>query len=168
MLWQELESSRGVFVVNPGGSSWIYNCRPRNLPTWTMPLDGGSRLGHYDVLALEGVGGMGEVYRAFDSRLSRDVALKVLPERLANDAHALARLKREAHVLASLNHPNIAALYGVEEIGRRARLVLELVDGPTLADRLAPARCRSKRRSVARQIAALSKRRTIAASSTAT
>jgi serine/threonine-protein kinase len=93
-----------------------------------MPLSAGMRLGPYEILAPLGAGGMGEVYRARDSKLNRDVAIKVLPEVFANDAERLARFQREAQVLASLNHPNIAAIYGVEE---RA-LVMELVEGATL------------------------------------
>jgi serine/threonine protein kinase len=92
----------------------------------------GSRIGPYEVLAKLGEGGMGEVYRARDTRLNRDVALKVLPEAFASDASRLARFEREAQLLASLNHQNVASIYGVEE----GALVLELVDGPTLADRL--------------------------------
>ena len=98
-----------------------------------MTLSPGSRLGHYDIVAELGVGGMGAVYRARDSKLNRDVAIKVLLASVANDADRLARFGREAQVLASLNHPNIAAIYGVEE----GALVMELVEGPTLADRLA-------------------------------
>ena len=80
---------------------------------------------------------MGEVYRARDTKLNRDVALKVLPERFALDPDRLARFKREAQLLATLNHPNIAAIYGLEESNGAQALVLELVDGPTLADRIA-------------------------------
>jgi len=98
-----------------------------------MPLTEGTVFGSYRIVSLLGVGGMGEVYRARDAKLNRDVALKVLPEAFASDADRLARFTREAQVLASLNHPNIGAIYGVEE---RA-LVLELVEGPTLADRMA-------------------------------
>ena len=104
-----------------------------------MALTVGSRLGHYDVTALIGEGGMGQVYRATDTQLGRDVALKILPDAFAADPDRLARFQREAQVLASLNHPNIAAIYGIEEDeveGRRA-LVLELVEGPTLGDRIA-------------------------------
>jgi eukaryotic-like serine/threonine-protein kinase len=93
-----------------------------------MPLFAGTRLGQYEILALIGAGGMGEVYRARDTRLKRDVALKVLPETFANDPDRMARFQREAEVLASLNHPNIAQIYGVEE---RA-LAMELVEGETL------------------------------------
>ncbi|MEE9235637.1 MAG: protein kinase, partial [Candidatus Acidoferrales bacterium] len=101
-------------------------------------LTPGTRLGHYKVLEPIGAGGMGEVYRARDSKLDRDVALKVLPEAFSKDAERMARFTREAHVLASLNHPNIAAIYGVEESGDTRCLVLELVEGPTLAERLRP------------------------------
>ena len=97
-----------------------------------MPLAPGSRVGHYEVTGMLGVGGMGEVYRARDGRLNRDVALKVLPPLFANDPERMARFEREARVLASLNHPNIAQIYGIEE---RA-LVMELVEGPTLAERI--------------------------------
>ena len=102
-----------------------------------MPLAGGSRLGSYEILAGIGAGGMGEVYRARDSKLGRDVALKVLPEAFARDAERLSRFQREAKVLASLNHPNIAAIYGLEDSGATHALVMELVEGPTLADRIA-------------------------------
>ena len=103
-----------------------------------MSLSPGTRLGAYDVLAVIGAGGMGEVYRARDSSLQRDVALKVLPDAFVLDPDRLARFKREAQVLAALNHPNIAAIYGFEESGGAPTLVLELVDGPTLADRITP------------------------------
>src|SRR5262245_10582899 len=101
-----------------------------------MPLVG-AHIGPYDVLAPLGVGGMGEVYRARDTTLNRDVALKVLPDAFALDADRVARFRREANVLASLNHPNVAAIYGFEEAGEVKALVLELVEGPTLADRIA-------------------------------
>ena len=93
---------------------------------------------------------MGEVYRAHDTKLNRDVALKVLPEPFALDPDRLARFKREAQLLASLNHPNIAAIHGFEESDGIQALVLELVEGPTLADRLAQGRSRSTRRSRSR------------------
>jgi serine/threonine protein kinase len=101
-----------------------------------MPLRAGSRFGSYEITAQIGAGGMGIVYRARDSRLQRDVALKVLPDVFANDPERLARFQREAQVLASLNHPNIAAIYGLEERDGVRALVLELVEGPTLADRI--------------------------------
>jgi serine/threonine-protein kinase len=102
-----------------------------------VALTPGSRLGAYEVVSLLGAGGMGEVYRAHDAKLNRDVALKVLPDTFAADADRLARFRREAQVLASLNHPHIAAIYGFEDSGRAHALVLELVEGPTLADRIA-------------------------------
>ncbi len=101
-----------------------------------MPLATGSRLGPYEILALVGSGGMGEVYRARDAKLGRDVALKVLPEAFARDAERMARFQREAKVLASLNHPNIASIYGLEDSSTTHALVMELVEGPTLADRI--------------------------------
>src|SRR5438034_8420542 len=103
----------------------------------TSRLEPGADLGQYRVEALLGAGGMGEVYRARDTKLNRDIALKVLPESLTHDPDRLARLTREAYVLASLNHPNIAAIYGFEDRGDVHALVLELVEGPTLADRIA-------------------------------
>ena len=102
-----------------------------------MPLTPGTTLGPYAVTAKIGEGGMGEVYRARDTKLDRDVALKVLPEAFTQDPDRLARFQREAEVLASLNHPNIAAIYGLEEADGTRALVLELVEGPTLADCIA-------------------------------
>ncbi len=102
-----------------------------------MALQVGSRLGHYNVIALIGEGGMGQVYRATDTQLGRDVALKILPDAFAADPDRLARFQREAQVLASLNHPGIAAIYGIEKSDDTQALVLELVEGPTLADRIA-------------------------------
>jgi serine/threonine protein kinase len=96
----------------------------------------GQRLGAYDVGLLIGAGGMGEVYRARDSKLNREVAIKVLLPAVANDAERLARFRREAQTLASLNHPGIAQIYGLEDVGSGPFLVMELVDGPTLADRI--------------------------------
>src|SRR6516162_3473283 len=102
-----------------------------------MPLTIGSRIGQYEVVALLGAGGMGEVYRARDSRLNRDVAIKVLPADVAADHDRLARFEREAQVLASLNHSNIAQIHGVDDSSSTPALVMELVEGPTLADRIA-------------------------------
>ncbi len=101
-----------------------------------MPLEPGTTLGPYAVTAKIGEGGMGEVYRARDTTLDRDVAIKVLPDAFASDPERLARFEREAKVLASLNHPNIGHIYGLEESGDTRALVLELVEGPTLADRI--------------------------------
>jgi eukaryotic-like serine/threonine-protein kinase len=102
-----------------------------------MALAPGTRLGAYEILTLVGSGGMGEVYRARDTKLNREVALKILPEAFALDADRLARFKREAQVLAALDHPNIGAIYGLEDSGSVHALVLQLVEGPTLADRIA-------------------------------
>ncbi|HET9384743.1 MAG TPA: serine/threonine-protein kinase, partial [Gemmatimonadales bacterium] len=112
--------------------------RPTMDPTRSHPvLAAGRRVGLYEIVAPLGAGAMGEVYRARDTKLHRDVALKVLPERFALDPDRSARFTREAHLLATLNHPNIAAIYGLEESSTTQALVLELVDGPTLADRIA-------------------------------
>ncbi len=102
-----------------------------------MALSTGFRLGAYEILAKLGEGGMGEVYRARDTRLKRDVAIKVLPDAFARDPDRLSRFEREAEVLATLNHPNVAAIYGFEEGASVNGLVLELVEGATLADRIA-------------------------------
>src|SRR5271156_4661903 len=102
-----------------------------------MTLATGTKLGSYEITGAIGVGGMGEVYRARDAKLGRDVALKVLPEAFARDAERMARFQREAKVLASLNHPNIASIYGLEDSGATHALVMELVEGPTLGDRIA-------------------------------
>ncbi|HEV8237633.1 MAG TPA: serine/threonine-protein kinase, partial [Gemmatimonadaceae bacterium] len=102
-----------------------------------MSLAPGTRLGSYEIRALLGVGGMGEVYRARDTRLNRDVALKALPPSFVHDPERVGRFRREAQLLASLNHPHIGAIYGLEDVEGRQFLVLELVEGGTLADRLA-------------------------------
>src|SRR5437868_10322222 len=102
-----------------------------------MPLNQGTHLGPYEILSAIGAGGMGEVYRARDMKLGRDVGLKVIPDTFALDPDRLARFQREAQVLASLNHPHIAAIYGFEDSGETHALVLELVEGETLADRIA-------------------------------
>jgi serine/threonine-protein kinase len=101
-----------------------------------MLLSAGRRLGPYEILAPLGAGGMGEVYRARDTKLNRDIAIKVLPDLFASDPERLARFQREAQVLASLNHPNVAHLYGLEESSGVRALVMELVEGPTLANRI--------------------------------
>jgi serine/threonine protein kinase len=101
-----------------------------------MALNSGTRLGPYEITGPIGAGGMGEVYRATDTNLDRPVAIKVLPEAVAGDAERLARFDREARTLAALNHPNIAQIYGVEKGAGQTALVMELVEGPTLADRL--------------------------------
>jgi eukaryotic-like serine/threonine-protein kinase len=101
-----------------------------------MPLQAGTRLGPYEVLSLIGAGGMGEVYRARDAKLHRNIAIKILPERVARDPERIARFAREAQTLAALNHPNIAHIHGVEESGGVRALVMELVEGEDLAQRL--------------------------------
>ena len=102
-----------------------------------MALTAGARLGSYHIVSLIGAGGMGEVYHARDTRLNRDVAIKVLPEMFSQDPERLSRFQREAELLASVNHPNIAAIYGLETSEAGAAIVLELVDGQTLADVIA-------------------------------
>src|SRR5438552_1484841 len=102
-----------------------------------MPLSNGTHLGPYEILQAIGAGGMGEVYRARDTKLGRDVAIKALPDLVATDPERVARFKREAQLLAALNHPHVAAIYGVEEVGETTFLVLELVHGESLADMLA-------------------------------
>ena len=102
-----------------------------------MALSPGTRLGAYEVRELIGAGGMGEVYRGQDTKLNRSVALKILPSTFALDPDRLARFKREAQVLASLSHANIGAIFGFDDSGETSALVLEFVDGPTLADRIA-------------------------------
>ena len=102
-----------------------------------MALQPGTRLGSFEVLGPLGAGGMGEVYRARDTRLGREVAIKVLPERFARDPDRVARFEREARLLAALNHPGIGAIYGVEEVRLARCIVMELVPGETLAERIA-------------------------------
>src|SRR5688500_18869902 len=101
-----------------------------------MPLAPGTQLGSYEIVGLLGAGGMGEVYRAKDTRLAREVALKTLPDSVTQDPDRLARFRREAQVLAALNHQHIASIYGLEEGAAHRFLVLELVDGETLASRI--------------------------------
>ena len=101
-----------------------------------MPIQLGTHLGPYEILSAIGAGGMGEVYRARDSKLDRNVAIKVLPDAFARDAERMARFQREAKLLASLDHPNIASIYGLEDSGGTRALVMQLVEGPTLADRI--------------------------------
>jgi serine/threonine protein kinase len=101
-----------------------------------MPTFPGRRLGPYEVVAQIGAGRMGEAYQAHDTKLGRDVAIKVLPEAFGHDAGCLSRFQREAKMLASLNHPNIATIHGLEQSGGTSYLVMELVAGKTLPDRL--------------------------------
>src|SRR5437588_1141781 len=101
-----------------------------------MPISAGTHLGSYELLAQIGAGGMGEVYQAHDTKLGRDVAIKVLPEAFAHDPERLSRFQREAKMLASLNHANIATIYGLEQSDGGHCLVMELIPGETLADRI--------------------------------
>src|ERR1700759_3873589 len=102
-----------------------------------MALATGSQIGPYQVVSALGAGGMGEVYRGYDSRLKREVAIKVVPEGTSTHPERMARFAREAQFLAALNHPNIASIYGFEESATMLALVMELVEGPTLAQRIA-------------------------------
>src|ERR1700730_15931580 len=99
-----------------------------------MPLPVGTRFGLYEILSPLGGGGMGEVYRARDTKLGRDVALKILPESFTHDPERIARFRREAQLLAALNHPHIAQIHGLDEANGSQFIVLELVDGETVAD----------------------------------
>ena len=138
-----------------------------------MPLTPATRLGPYEIVAPLGAGGMGEVYRARDTRLDREVAIKALPAPFAADPERLARFRREAQTLASLNHSNIAAIYGLEEASGTPYLVLELVEGETLAAWIARERYGGRPGSIdrilniAKQIAEALDARTNAASSVA-
>jgi serine/threonine protein kinase len=100
-----------------------------------MAIPSGTKLGSYEVFSAIGAGGMGEVYQAHDTKLGRDVAIKVLPEAFAHDPNRLSHFQREAKMLASLNHPNIATIHGLEQSGGASYLVMELVSGETAADR---------------------------------
>jgi eukaryotic-like serine/threonine-protein kinase len=102
-----------------------------------MPLASGTKLGSYEIRSLLGAGGRGEVYRATDTNLGRDVALKLLPAQFTSGVDRMSRFQREAQLLASLNHPHIATIHGLQESGPLRGLVMELVEGPTLADRIA-------------------------------
>src|SRR5437773_9142384 len=102
-----------------------------------MSLSAGTRLGPYEILSALGAGGMGEVYRAHDTKLNRDVALKILPDAFASDPDRLARFTREAQTLAALNHSHIAHIHGLEDAGGVRALVMELVEGEDLAERIA-------------------------------
>ena len=134
-----------------------------------MPLTPGTRIGPYEIVTLLGAGGMGEVYRAVDTRLGRDAALKVLPAALAGDPDRRARFEREARAVAALSHPNIVVLYDVGVEGEIAYAAMELLDGTTLAERLGqgPYPCGVHPNGPCRSPAG-SPRRTTAASSTAT
>jgi serine/threonine protein kinase len=134
-----------------------------------MPLSAGTRLGPYEILSALGAGGMGEVYRARDTKLDRAVAIKILPEAFAADTERIARFEREAKTLASLNLPNIAHIHGLEESDGVRALVMELVEGEDLAQRIARGAIRSLRRYPSRsRWLTRWKRRTSKASSIAT
>ena len=141
-LREEIDAMLAAHVI-PGDASL----------TVPLRLASGTMIGPYRIAALIGAGGMGEVYRARDTKLGREVALKILPQEFAADSERLARFKREAQMLASLNHPNIAPIYGFEESGGVRALVMELVEGEDLSRRIArgavPSRtpCRSRNRS---------------------
>src|SRR5262245_31240485 len=123
--------------IRAGSPSSRQHGRPARIIGATLALTPGTRLGLYEITAQIGEGGMGQVYRATDTRLKRQVAIKILPPALAVDADRLARFQREAEVLASLNHPNIAAIHGLEEGGGMTALVMELVEGEDLSQRIA-------------------------------
>jgi len=135
MLADWLSTSKPLHRVAPVGK------QTSNIPAVSgesaSPILTGRRFGAYEVQASIGAGGMGEVYRARDTKLGRDVAIKILPATFSSDPDRRARFDREARVLAALNHPHIAAIYGVEESGGIRGLVLELVEGDTLAERIA-------------------------------
>src|SRR4249920_2239330 len=117
-------------LPNTSHSIGFWRCAP-------MLLEVAARVGPYEILSALGAGGMGEVYRAHDTKLNRDVALKILPDAFASDPDRLARFTREAQTLAALNHPNIAHIHGLEEAGGVRALVMELVEGEDLAERIA-------------------------------
>ena len=125
------EAAGSAFLESPTGAVAAAAMEP------VSPRLSGHRVGVFDVGPLLGVGGMGEVYRARDTRLDRDVAIKILPEAFAHDAERVARFQREAKMLASLNHPHIAAIYGLEESAGLNLLVMELVEGHDLSQRIA-------------------------------
>src|SRR5688572_12358362 len=123
--------------VSPSRAQRTPPVRGRRIrPGTAMPLAAGSHLGTFEILGPLGAGGMGEVYRARDRRLEREVAIKVLPARLAGDSGGIARFEREARLLAALNHPGIATIYGAEVTAEERYIVLELVPGETLKERL--------------------------------
>ena len=166
-LRQDVESLLAAEAVDvsfldrlPGAEERIHPKSPGVVPEPLDPTQShptlipGQRIGSYEVIAVLGAGAMGEVYRAHDTKLNRDVALKVLPKLFALDSDRLARFKRESQMLAALNHPNIAAIYGLEESQGEQALVLELVDGPTIADVIARGPIRlDEAITIARQIA---------------
>jgi serine/threonine protein kinase len=135
-LYREVESLLANSLADDPPRAWAAAAAV-HLITQPIALEPGRRVGPYEIVSFLAAGGMGEVYRARDTRLKRDVALKVLPESVAADRERIARFEREAELLASLNHPNIANIYGVEEEHGTRAIVMELVEGETLADRIA-------------------------------
>jgi serine/threonine protein kinase/Flp pilus assembly protein TadD/TolB-like protein len=137
MDWRPL--TRKEVWAFPGDSTLFYGSTIWRIydPSWFMAIRAGTRLGSYEIGGSLGAGGMGEVYQARDTRLEREVAIKVLPETLAGDPLRLSRFEREARLLAALNHPNVAAIYGLEDCDQVRFLVLELVSGLTLSDKIA-------------------------------
>src|SRR5262245_1899825 len=129
-LHREVES---LLAANENADGFLQSSVLELLEDGRNPIEVGTRLGTYTILSPLGAGGMGEVYRALDSKLGRDVAIKLLPQDFSNDAERLARFNREARMLAALNHPNIAAIYGLEETTDTTFLVLELIEGQTLS-----------------------------------
>jgi serine/threonine protein kinase len=130
-----LEGSADQFMENSALEAMAAQLAEEQSPI--RVLNPGTKFGSFEILWPLGAGGMGEVYRARDSKLNRDVALKILPALFTEDAERMARFRREAQVMASMNHPNIGSIYGLEEPNNLCVLVLELVEGPTLADRIA-------------------------------
>ena len=130
-----LEGSADQFMENSAFEAMAAQLAEEQFPI--RALNPGTKFGSFEILGPIGAGGMGEVYRARDSKLNRDVALKILPAVFTDDAERMARFRREAQVMASMNHPNIGSIYGLEEQNNLCVLVLELVEGPTLADRIA-------------------------------
>ena len=137
LLWTYRPADRATYRCSAGARAVPGREADEVNYTHPMSLQPSTRLGPYEIISALGAGGMGEVYRARDTKLGREVAIKVLPDAFAHDAERMARFEREAQVLASLNHPNIAAIYGLEESSDVRALVMELVEGPTLADRIA-------------------------------
>src|SRR5919106_3259066 len=138
-MWRDSASvltARGCIRRSPTGPS-TSGCSKGSAEGGSMRLTPGTSLGPYEVISKLGEGGMGEVYRARDTRLDRDVALKILPETFAQDTERLARFEREAKTLASLNHPHIAQIHGFETSDGVKALVMELVEGDDLAVRIA-------------------------------
>jgi Tol biopolymer transport system component len=148
---QSLRDEVELLLEEDANPSAVLEADPEQGGSFTLPI--GTHIGPYEITGTIGAGGMGDVYRAHDSKLRRDVALKVLPENFAKDSERISRFRREAQLLASLNHPNIAAIYGLEESDGVLAIVMELVEGPTLAERMsAGAVCFEEALNMARQM----------------